>query len=84
MKRKDIALIVIIVFISAVVSFFVSNAIFGSPKNRQQEAEIVQPISSKFPQPDKRYFNAEAFDPTRDITIGQNANPDPFRTTPPQ
>ncbi|HYH36435.1 MAG TPA: hypothetical protein VD706_02970, partial [Candidatus Saccharimonadales bacterium] len=65
MKQKDIALIVVIVFVSAIISFFVSNAIFGSPENRQQSAEVVQPISSKFPKPDPRYFNNQSFDPTR-------------------
>lgn len=80
MKQKDIALIVIIVFVSAVISFFVSNAIFGSPKTRQQQVEVVQPITADFPKPDPRYFNNQAFDPTRIITIDQNANPNPFST----
>ncbi len=78
MKRKDIALIIVIVFISAILSLFVSKAIFATPKNRHQEVEVVQPITADFPQPDKRYFNSSSFDPTKLITIGQNANPDPF------
>lgn len=81
MKQKDIALIVIIVVISAIVSLFVSKAIFVSPKNRQQSAEIVQPITTDFPQPDSSYFNKQAFDPTKVINIGQNANPNPFSST---
>ncbi len=80
MKQKDIALIVIIVFISAMVSLFVSKAIFVSPKNRQQQVDVVQPITSKFPKPDKQYFNNSSFDPTQLIQIGQNANPNPFNT----
>ncbi len=79
MKQKDIALIAIIVFISAIVSYFASNAVFGSPKNNQVQVEVVQPIVSSFPEPDKAYFNDQAFDPTQNITISQNANPDPFR-----
>lgn len=78
MKQKDIALIVIIVIISAVVSLFVSKAIFVSPKNRQQQVSIVQPITADFPKPDSRYFNSSALDPTQLITIGQNANSNPF------
>ncbi len=78
MKQKDIALIVVIVFISAIASFFLSNAIFGSASGSQAEAEVVQPIASTFPVPDKAYFNDKAFDPTQTITIGQNANTDPF------
>lgn len=78
MKQKDIALIVVIVAISAVVSLFASNLIFGGAKNKQQQATVVQPITADFPTPDTRYFNSNAFDPTQLITIGQNNNTNPF------
>jgi len=78
MKQKDIALIAIVVIVSAFISLFVSKAIFASPKDRQQEVEVVQPITADFSKPDSRYFNNKAFDPTQLITIGPNANPDPF------
>ena len=81
MKQKDIALIIVIVAVSAVISLFVSKSIFTSPKNRQQQVDIVQPITSDFPQPDNHYFNSNSFDPTELITIGQNANPNPFSAT---
>lgn len=81
MRQKDIALIVIIVVISAVISLFVSKALFGSPQKRQQTAEVVQPITSEFPKPDPRYFNSQAFDPTKVITIGEENNPNPFNST---
>lgn len=84
MKQKDIALIAVIIFISAIISYFVSNAVFGSPKTRQQQAEVVQPITTNFPQPDTRYFNTSAFDPSKPISISQNTNTDPFKTTTPQ
>lgn len=78
MKQKDILLIVIVVAFSAVVSYFISNAIFVSPKDRQQQVEVIQPITADFPKPDERFFNKNAFDPTQTITIGENANSDPF------
>ncbi|HEX5744180.1 MAG TPA: hypothetical protein VFX84_01895 [Candidatus Saccharimonadales bacterium] len=78
MKQKDIALIIVIVFFSAVVSLFISKSIFASPENRQQEVEVVQPITADFPEPDPDYFNDKAFDPTQQINIGQGGNPDPF------
>jgi hypothetical protein len=81
MKQKDIGLIMIVVFVSAVFSLFISNAIFASSKNRQQQVEIVQPISASFSKPDPRYFNAQAVDPTKQITIGQSANTDPFSSS---
>lgn len=81
MKQKDIALIIVVVFISAVISILVSKLVFAKPANRQQKVEIVQPISADFPQPDSHYFNSTSFDPTKTITIGTNLNPDPFKTS---
>jgi len=81
MKQKDLVLILVIVFISAIISLFVSKAIFVSPKTRNQQVEVVQPITTSFPAPDTHYYNSSAFDPTQPITIGQNANPDPFSGT---
>jgi hypothetical protein len=81
MKQKDIALIIIVVFFSAVISFLVSKTLFAPPENRQQQVEVVQPITADFPKPDSRYFNKDSFDPTQSITIGQNANADPFSST---
>ncbi|MGC1176702.1 MAG: hypothetical protein WA843_01410 [Candidatus Saccharimonadales bacterium] len=81
MKQKDIVLIIVVVFISAVISLFVSSAVFTSSKARQQQVAVVQPITADFPQPDTHYFNDKAFDPTKLIIIGQNANPDPFSSS---
>lgn len=78
MKQKDIALIIVIVFISAVASFFVSRAIFTSPKNRSQKVQVVQPISADFPSPSSKYFNSKSIDPTQSIKIGNNNNTSPF------
>lgn len=78
MKQKDLILIGVIVFISAIVSLFVSKAIFVPPKNRQQQVEVVQAITTDFPQPNTTYFNSSAFDPTKSITVVQNSNTDPF------
>jgi len=81
MKQKDIALIIIVVFASAVISSFASKAIFAPPKNRQQLVEVVDPITADFPQPDIRFFNSSSFDPTQLITIGQNNNTNPFSSS---
>ena len=78
MKQKDIALVVIIVALSAMLSLFISTKVFNSPKQRSQQVEVVQPISADFPTPDTHYFNKDAFDPTRFITIEQSNNADPF------
>ena len=80
MKQKDIALIIIVVFISGVFSLLLSNYLFASPKNRQEQVEVVEPISAEFkvPAKDDKYFNAQAIDPTLIIKIGDNNNQQPF------
>lgn len=78
MKQKDIGLILVIVFIGAVLSFFVSQKLFSSADSKQQKAPTVQAISSSFTEPDKTYFNTNSIDPTQIIKIGDNTNPEPF------
>lgn len=84
MKQKDLSLILVVVFISAILSVFLSKALFASPKNRQQQVDVVKPISTSFPAPDSRYLNTQSIDPTVVITIGNSANSNPFNDTAPQ
>jgi hypothetical protein len=79
MRQKDIAVIVAVVICSAILSVVASKLLFSKPQNRQIEVEVVHPISADFPEPDKRYFNANSLDPTQAIQIGNSNNPDPFR-----
>jgi hypothetical protein len=79
MKQKDIALIIVIVAISGVISFFVSHTVFKSGE-RQQKVEVVSPITTDFSAPSTKYFNSSAIDPTQTIQIGQDTNPAPFNT----
>lgn len=82
MKQKDIALVLVMVFISAIVSFVVSRTVFGTPQNRQQTAEIVEEIRPEFSEPPVTYFNANSINPTQLITIGGSPNPNPFNNKP--
>lgn len=77
MKQKDIALIIIVIFISGLLSFFVSKALFKTP-SKSERVEVVEKISPDFSKPDSKYFNADAVDPTQLITIGQSNNVQPF------
>lgn len=78
MKQKDIALIIVLAAVSAVVSFLVSGWIFNKPANRQQKAEVVDVITSDFTLPSEKYFNNNSIDPTQLIQIGNSNNPNPF------
>ena len=81
MKQKDIAVIGMIVFMSAIISFIISSKVFTGQKGKLT-AETVQPINDNFPPPDTHYFNSTTFDPTELITIGQSDNTDPFNSKP--
>ena len=78
MKQKDIAVIISAAFMSGVFALVLSSAFVSSPKNSSQTAEVVQPITADFPEPDKKYFNGESIDPTQLIRIGESTNPTPF------
>ena len=78
MKQKDIALIIVISFISGILSFFLTNLLITNPENRQEEVEVVEPISSTFSEPATRYFNAVAINPTQLILIGNQDTQQPL------
>jgi hypothetical protein len=78
MKQKDLPIILVLVFISVVLSLFVSKLIFASASSRQESVDVVQSISATFPTPDSAYFNNNAVDPTQLIQVGTNNNTNPF------
>lgn len=78
MKDKDIILIIVVVFFSAVTSYVLSNILITSPKNRKATVEVIEPISPEFAEPSNKYFNDQAINPTKLIQIGDTANTDPF------
>jgi hypothetical protein len=82
MKQKDLALIGVMVIVSAFLSLLLSRFFFSSSSNRSQNAEIVDAITSDFPQPPDKYFNLNSINPTQQIQIGENQNPNPFNSKP--
>jgi hypothetical protein len=78
MKQKDLPIIIVVVFLSAIVSFIVSSKIFTPPQSRQQAVEVVPVINKDFPAADNKYFNAQSIDPTQIIQIGNSNNQNPF------
>lgn len=78
MKRKDFSTILLSSLIVAIFSYILANAVFRSPTNRQQEVEVVNPISANFPSVDKKYFNQQSINPTQLIQIGGDTNKQPL------
>lgn len=77
MKQKDIALILVIVFVSGMLSFLVSRQLIN-PENQKLELEVVEPITVDFYQPSDKYFNSKSINPTQLIQIGENQNISPL------
>jgi hypothetical protein len=77
-KQKDVILIAIVVIFAGFVSVLISNFFFTPDANKSQKAEIVDPITADFQQPDPRTFNNDAINPTQLIEIGDSNNNQPF------
>lgn len=78
MKKNDIALLILIVSLTLVISFLVVKAIFGEPQKQAVKVEKVDPIASDITQPSSAIFNKDAINPTVVIQIGTPANQQPF------
>lgn len=78
MKQKDIAIIIVIAFISGIISFVVSGKVFVTQQNREQKVEKVDKIGTEFTQPDKNYFNSNSINPSQTIELGTTSNQNPF------
>ncbi|MGB4967384.1 MAG: hypothetical protein WBO35_04245 [Candidatus Saccharimonadales bacterium] len=81
MRQKDVALYLVIAFISAITAFFVSSKLIVTPEKRQQEVVMVEPISETFEKPTDTYFNGESINPTQMSLVGQPTNQTPFNGT---
>lgn len=80
MKKKDFTLIIIVMVISAVLSFALSSFIFGDPETDRIEVETTEVLTDDFILPDSAYFNDESINPTQLIRIGQDDDStSPFR-----
>lgn len=78
MKKNDIAIIILIVSISLVASYFIAKAIFGEPQSQTARVEVVEAISPELVQPSPSIFYKEAINPTVNIEIGNSSNQQPF------
>jgi len=78
MKQKNIAIIVAVAIVSAILSFALATFLFGGKKIYNLKAPTVEPISAEFKLPSDQYFNNQSLDPTKNITIGDSTNDKPF------
>jgi hypothetical protein len=77
-KQKDIALILVISFVSLIFGVVASNLLFNGKDSKNLTSDVVTAITTDFTEPDKKYFNSNSVDPTQIIRIGENTNQQPF------
>lgn len=78
MKQKDIALIVVVIALSTVLSVLTMNFLFGGARSKPEKVIVVEKIPTDFPSVEKRYFNENSINYTQLIQIGPTENPKPF------
>ena len=78
MKKSDWALIVLIVAIVGVASYFIANALLPAPTKNPQTVPTAEAITSTIAEPSEKIFNKEAINPTVRVTIGDQSDRPPF------
>ncbi len=79
MKQKDIALLVVVGFFTAIVAFVFSTLVFKVPPNRSTKVPVAGSVTTTFPdiKHDPNYntiFNTNALDPAVPLQVGSNNN----------
>lgn len=70
MKKSDLAMIILIVAISVLVSYFVAKSIIGDVGKQSVKVKTIEPISAELADPNAKVFNTNAINPTVEVTIG--------------
>jgi len=78
MKKTDWALVILIVAIVGVASYFVVSAILPAPNENPQTVPTAEPITSDVVTPSKEIFSENSINPTVRVTIGNQSDQPPF------
>ena len=78
MRKKDLPMLVLIVGISAIVSYLIVGIFISTPKDRKQSVEVAETLTADFTIPEDTNFNSDSINPTKLIEIAPNSNDQPF------
>jgi hypothetical protein len=70
MNKNQIAILVLIVAVAGLVSYFASSAILGDAISKPVNVETIEPLSSEIVPPDPTVYTKDAINPTVPIAIG--------------
>jgi len=79
MKKSDIAMIILIVSISVLVSYFIAKSVIGDVTNQSVKVKTAEKISTDLAQPNTAVFNKDAINPTVEVTIGGSSDTSALR-----
>lgn len=82
MKKNEIAILVLIVSVVAVLTYFAINAIVGKAATKPVNVERAEAFSSNLVLPSDKIFNKDAINPTVKVKIGDQSGQQPFTINP--
>lgn len=78
MKKNEIALLILIVSIVALLSYFALNALLSGVSDKKITVEKTTELSKTIVAPDPTVFSADAINPTIKVKIGDLSGQQPF------
>lgn len=81
MKRSDWAMVILIVGITALASYFIVGALMPDLKDNPSKVPVATAIEDNIDsvKPTSKVFNSEAIDPTVEVHIGDHGGDTPFK-----
>lgn len=70
MSKNQIAILVLILSVAGLVSYFAGSALLGDKVSKPVEVETIEPLSAEIVPPDTTVFTLDAINPTVPIAIG--------------
>lgn len=70
MNKNQIAILVLIVAVAGLASYFAGSALLGDKVSKPVNVEIIDPLSADIVAPDPTVFTRDAINPTVPIAIG--------------
>lgn len=81
MKKSELALLILIVGIVGLTTYFVLDSLVGGNRLKPVSVDSAEEMSSSLTPPNEQIFAADTYNPTIKIKIGDQANEQPFNIT---
>lgn len=78
MKKNEIALLILIVSLVALATYFLFNTLLGSAATKPVDVEVVEAFTTQVESPAESVFNSNAINPTVKVTVGEQSGQQPF------